>query len=141
LVLRHSYRGRYEDRADFIFEDVHLGRRFMISRTLRVIVANRVEHDTYRPIVPYVPRPRIDRRPMNEIVPGQKPPALMAITYVGELPQAYIPTELHKSLARFRSTSEAVAQIKKTFLPTLFNCRTYAPNFKHLLWIEEYQMG
>lgn len=112
----------------------------MISRTLIVIVANRVEHDIYRPLVPYVPRSRIDRRPMNEIVPGEKPPALMAITYVGRLPQAYIPTELYKSLARFRSTSEAVAQIKKTFLPTLFDSRTYAPNFKYLLWIEEYQM-
>jgi len=140
LALRHAYRGRYEDRADFIFEDVHLGQRFMVSQTLRVIIANRAEHDTYRPLVPYAPRARIDRRPMNEIVPGEKPPAVMAITYVGRLPQADIPTELHKALARFRSTSEAVAQIKKTFLPALFDCRTYALSFKYLLWIEEYRM-
>jgi len=140
LALRHAYRGRYEDRADFIFEDVHLGRHFMVSQTLRAIIANQVEHDTYRPLVPYAPRARIDRRPMNKIVPGEKPPAIMAITYVGRLPEADIPTELRKSLARFRSTSETVAQIKKMFLPALFNCSTYALNFKYLLWIEEYRM-
>ena len=70
-----TYRGRYEDRAEIIFEDTQLGKRFVIVRPLRAIVGSREDHATLRPSAPYVPRKRTNRAPVNEVVPGVVSPS------------------------------------------------------------------
>lgn len=70
INFAQSYRGRYEDRAEIIFEDIQLGKEFVIVRPLRVIVGSRADHDALRPTAPYVPRRRTNRAPVNEVVPG-----------------------------------------------------------------------
>lgn len=70
ISFTQSYRGRYEDRAEILFEDTQLGKEFVIVRPLRVIVGSRADHDALRPTAPYVPRRRTNRAPVNEVVPG-----------------------------------------------------------------------
>jgi len=72
LTIRFTqdHRGRYEDRAEILFEDTQLGKEFVIVRPLRVIVGSREDHAALRPTAPYVPRRRTNRAPVNEVVPG-----------------------------------------------------------------------
>jgi helicase MOV-10 len=70
IDFTQCYRGRYEDRAEIIFEDTQLGKEFVIVRPLRAIVGSREDHATLRPTAPYVPRRRTKRAPVNEVVPG-----------------------------------------------------------------------
>ena len=70
IGFTQSYRGRYEDRAEILFEDTQIGKEFVIVRPLRVIVGSRADHAALRPTAPYVPRRRTNRAPVNEVVPG-----------------------------------------------------------------------
>jgi helicase MOV-10 len=70
ISFTQIYRGRYEDRAEIIFEDTQLGKEFVIVRALRVIVGSRADHEALQPKAPYVPRKRTNRAPASEVVPG-----------------------------------------------------------------------
>ena len=70
IKFTQIYRGRYEDRAEILFEDTQLGKEFVIVRPLRVIVGSRADHAALQPTAPYVPRRRTNRAPANEVVPG-----------------------------------------------------------------------
>lgn len=79
IKFSQSYRGRYEDRAEIIFEDTQLEKEFVIVRPLRVIVGSRADHAALRPTAPYVPRRRTNRAPANEVVPGVVSPSRLQI--------------------------------------------------------------
>ena len=70
INFTQTYRGRYQDRAEILFEDTQLGKEFVIVRTLRVIVGSRADHAALQPIAPYVPHRRTNRVPVKEVVPG-----------------------------------------------------------------------
>jgi len=70
ISFTQSYRGRYHDRAEILFEDTQLGKEFVIVRPLRVIVGSREDYAALRPTAPYVPRRRTNRPPATEVVPG-----------------------------------------------------------------------
>lgn len=70
ISFTQIYRGRYEDRAEILFEDTQLGKEFVIVRALRVIVGSRADHAALQPTAPYVPRRRTNRAPVNEVIPG-----------------------------------------------------------------------
>jgi len=75
ISFTQNYRGRYQDRAEILFEDTQLGKEFVIVRPLRVIVGSRADHAALRPTAPYVPRRRTKRAPVNEVVPGEVSPS------------------------------------------------------------------
>jgi hypothetical protein len=140
VTFRQSHVGRYEDRAEFLFDDIQLQKKFLISRTLRAIIGSKADHQLLRPSAPYVRRERVARQPEVTVVEGVKPASLKAIPYAFKLPIATIPKPLLSTLSSTRSSSEGVTRIKNVFLPSSLNSDTYARHFKHLLWIEEYQM-
>jgi len=79
ISFTQSYRGRYQDRAEILFEDTQLGKEFVIVRPLRVIVGSRADHAALRPTAPYVPRRRTNRPPVTELVPGVVSPPRLQI--------------------------------------------------------------
>ncbi|KAJ3714461.1 P-loop containing nucleoside triphosphate hydrolase protein [Lentinula raphanica] len=131
--------GRAEDRLEFLFEDVRLRSRFIITRSLLVTVGSRADHEMLRPKVPYVPRKRTTRHPETNVVEGIAPPSTMAIPYVGKLTIAPIPPNLFNTLSS-GSTKEIIARLQRMYLPPVLNSETYSKHFKHLLWTEEFQM-
>ncbi|KAJ7096057.1 RNA helicase [Mycena epipterygia] len=139
VTLRQEYNGRAENRLEILFEDLQLKKRFIIARTLRVIVGNRADHDLLRPIAPYIPRKRTARQPETNVVEGVLPPSLKAVPYIGSLPKAPIPSGLAAALST-GSTTSIVTNLRRLYLPPIFDSDTYARHFKHLLWIEEFRM-
>ncbi|KAI3612884.1 rna helicase [Moniliophthora roreri] len=141
VKMRQCFFGRHEDRLELVFEDLQLKKRFIIARTLRVIVGSKDDHNNLRPKVPYVPRKRsaINRQPEYEVVEGEMPPSTKAIPYIGALPQSKIPGFLERSLGN-GNVKEVVDHLQKVYLPRVLNGETYGKHFKHLLWAEEFQM-
>jgi len=155
ISFTQPYRGRYEDRAEILFEDTQLGKEFVIVRALRVIVGSRADHAALKPTAPYVPRKRTNRAPASEVVPGvvslsrtrqgqfllgsQAPESNAVIRWVVPLPHAEIPTHISLAL-KHGSTRVQVENIKNTALPRSFDAATYGRHFKTLLWVEEFQM-
>ncbi|KAF8156821.1 RNA helicase [Crassisporium funariophilum] len=140
LSFKQAYAGRYEDHIEFVFEDTQLKQRYVIVRTLKAIVGNKVEHEALQPRAPYVPRPRSTRKAILEVVEGVKPPALNAVRYIAPLPRATIPANLQINLLSSEPTSKTAARIKKYFMPVNLDSTSYSRYFKHLLWIEEFKM-
>jgi helicase MOV-10 len=140
VTFRQPHIGRYQDRAEFLFEDLQLNKRFLISRTLRAIVGSKADHQLLQPKAPYVPRERLTRQPEVTVVEGVDPPSLKAVPYVFKLPTADIPKPLLSTLSSSGTFSEGIKRVKHVFLPSTLNSDTYARHFKHLLWIEEFQM-
>ena len=107
-------------------------------RSLRASVGDKATFEELKPIAPYRPRRRVDRAPETEVVEGPKPELLDAITYIGKLPYANIPTYLHNVLSR-GTDNEIVAQLRGGFLPRVFDSAGHSKHFKCLLWAEEYR--
>jgi helicase MOV-10 len=139
-TFRQSHVGRYEDRVELLFKDLQLNKHFLISRTFRAIVGNKADYHLLQPKAPYVPRERLARQPEVTVVAGVDPPSLKGVPYVFKLPKARIPKSLLSALGSTRSPFEGVKRMKNVFLPSTLNSDTYARHFKHLLWIEEFQM-
>jgi len=139
VEMTERYIGRYEDRAEFLFEDTQLKAQFLITRTLRGIVGNSAEHQALAPKTPYVPRERTARKPIQDVVEGVRPPALKSIPYVGKLTRATIPSNLSSILSSSRVAAELVPIVKERFMPSVLNVDTYSRWFKQLLWTEEFQ--
>jgi helicase MOV-10 len=140
VTFRQSHISRYEDRVEFLFDDLQLQTKFLISRTLRAIIGNKIDYQLLRPTAPYVPRERVARQPEFTVVEGVEPPSLKAVPYVFKLPKYNVPKSLLSTLSSSRSFLEGTKRMKAVFLPSNLNSETYARQFKHLLWIEEYQM-
>ncbi|KAG6873915.1 hypothetical protein C0995_009695 [Termitomyces sp. Mi166 len=139
ITLNQTYVGRCQDRAEFLFKDTQLRTQFVIVRQLEAIIGNQADHQRLRPIIPYVPRPKIARQAELVIVEGVRPPAMKAIPYVVPLPLAPIPSALATTLTT-GSRDAKITRIRTVFLPKEFNTSGYDRHFKHLLWIEEHQM-
>ncbi|KAG7097710.1 hypothetical protein E1B28_005034 [Marasmius oreades] len=139
ITMSTRYFGRYEDRLELVFEDVRLRTRFLITRTLLVIVGNKADHELLRPKAPYQPRKRVARQPELQVVEGEPAPTLKSIPYVNTLPKAPISQNLAKILAT-GSPKEIVERLQTLFLPRVFASETYSKHFKTLLWTEESQM-
>lgn len=139
MAFKQSHIGRYQDRVEFMFEDIQLQKRFLICRTLQAIVGSKADHQLLQPKAPYVPKERLVRQPELTVVEGIAPPSLTVIPYVFKLPQANIPKPLLSTLSN-GSVSETVKSVRRMFLPSVLNSDSYARHFKHLLWVEEFRM-
>lgn len=140
VIFKQPHVGRYEDRLELVFQDTQLKKRFIITRTLSVIVGDKTLHEQLRPKTPYRPRTRTALKEIGEIVEGVKPKASKVIPYVAALPKATVPTPLQDLLRSSESIGRVTKQIKKIFLPEVLTSKTYGRFFKHLLWIEELKM-
>lgn len=136
--FQHSYRGMYNARIEFVFEDTSLKQQFAIVRTLRAIVGDSAEYERLRPTAPFKPKKRTTRQSETEIVPGDPPPALNAIPYVVTLPFNPVPDRISSALSR-GSTTEIIEHFRTSLLPNHLESDTYGRHFKYLLWAEEYR--
>ncbi|KAJ7222058.1 hypothetical protein B0H12DRAFT_1241110 [Mycena haematopus] len=116
VTFRQNHNGRAENRLEILFEDLQLRKRFIIARILRVVVGDRSDHESLRPIALYKPRKRTARQPETNVVEGILPPSLKAVPYVVQLPKAPIPANLASALL-IGSTTNIVANIRRLFLP------------------------
>ncbi len=140
VTFKQPYVGRYEDRLELVFQDTQLKKRFIITRTLSVIVGDKTLHEQLKPKTPYRPRTRTALKEIGKIVEGVKPKSSKTIPYVAVLPKATVPTPLQDLLRSSESIGRVTKQIKKIFLPEVLTSKTYGRFFKHLLWIEELKM-
>lgn len=138
ISFKQENLGIYEDRIEFIFEDVNLHQKFVITRPIRLVVAS-PEYNDFVPKAPYVPKQRVTRDPETDIVPGDPPPAISSIKYVVPLAQAFIPERASFVLKNGRSVASVIRQFKGAILPTPFNELSYARHYKMLVWAEEYR--
>jgi helicase MOV-10 len=139
VKFNQRHRGRYEDRVDIILEDVSIRQRFVITRSLRVTVGNKEDHELLKPRAPYVPRKRTRREPETEILPGVEPASLRAIPWVVPLPHADIPKNLSSILSQ-GSFTQVIGTVRRVLLPQALSSATYNRHFQSLLWIEEHRM-
>ncbi|KII91294.1 hypothetical protein PLICRDRAFT_105552 [Plicaturopsis crispa FD-325 SS-3] len=131
--------GRYDDRLEIVFEDLQLKQKFIIVRPLVAIVGSKADHELLRPKAPYVPRARVARADETDVIPGEAPPALRAIPYVGKLPLANIPPNFAVALDT-GSLKEQIERVRASFLPAVLQSATHGRHFKYLLWAEEHRM-
>ncbi|KAG6825942.1 hypothetical protein H0H92_001791 [Tricholoma furcatifolium] len=139
ITLQQRFIGRCQDRVELVFQDTQLATQFVIVRQLEAIVGNKADREWLKPIAPYVPRPKTARQPELEVVEGIRPPAMKAVPYVVPLPRALIPKDLATTLST-GSNEARIARLKSVFLPKVLDVPGYDRHFKHLLWIEEFQM-
>lgn len=137
--FRETHNGRYNDRLEIIFLDESLDQRFAIVRSLRAIVGSQADHELLKPKSPYVPRKRGSREAATDVVPGVAPPALKAIPYVVKLAESPIPKDLSNALIT-GAPQDRPANIRRLFMPPIWNSDTYSRHMKHLIWTEEFQM-
>ncbi|KAK7439801.1 hypothetical protein VKT23_017376 [Stygiomarasmius scandens] len=138
-TMRSDYIGRSEDRLEMVFEDMRMNKQFMITRTLRVTIGSKADHELLKPRTPYIPRQRTERPRESQVIEGEPAPALNAIPYKGRLTLAPIPKYLSE-LLETGSTKDIIQNLRNLYLPAVVNSETYSRHFKHLLWTEEFQM-
>ncbi|TFK72809.1 RNA helicase [Pluteus cervinus] len=138
VTLQTNYVGRYDDRIEFLFEDLQAKYKFVISRPVRAVVGDRADHQSLRPVAPFVPRPRTRRQREEDVVAGPPLPEASAIQYTTRLLPANIPPHLADVLSK-QSQREVVAAVKQDYLPQILSTATYSRHFKTLVWIEEFQ--
>lgn len=124
------------------FEDTQLQQRFLITRSLKVVVGDQQAYKELMPTSPYIPRTKHVSHPIVDVVDGERPPALNVMPYVVKLPLAKIPKPLEALLAsdKPRSLKDKISDIHNTFLVGALRSSTYTNHFRNLIWIEEYQM-
>jgi helicase MOV-10 len=139
ITFTSSFRGRFQDRLEFIFEDHSLDQRFVIIRSIRGIAGERSDHELLQPTAPYVPRKWMPRAQEINIIPGIRPPALNAIPWVISLPDAFVPKNLSDAVSS-GEVKDILERLKRSFLPVVFSSDTYGRHWKYLLWLEEIRM-
>jgi len=141
MSFKQTSIGRYGDSLEITFEDPALGQRFVILRSVVAIVGDRAVYEALKPKEPYVPRPRVQREPEKEVIPGVKPPALLAVKWVTELPPAKISEQIRSIVSVSHGTThDIVAQLQRTLLPKTLTLQSYSRYFKNVLWVEETRM-
>jgi len=142
ISFSQKYLGRFEDRLELSFEDTQLRQKFLITRSLKVVVGDQQDYKNLMPTAPYVPRAKQVSRPIVEVVDGERPPALNAIPYVVNLPPAKIPKPLEALLESDepKSLKDTISDIQNGFIIGPLRNSTYTNHFRNLIWIEEYQM-
>jgi helicase MOV-10 len=139
LCFTSSFRGRYQDRLEFVFEDRSINQQFVIIRNIHAIAGERADHASMQPSAPYIPRKWMPRTREVEVIPGVRPPALTSIPWVVSLPDAFVPNALSETVAS-GSVKDILERLRRSFLPASFNHQTYGRHWKNLLWVEEIRM-
>jgi helicase MOV-10 len=139
VMFASTFRGRYQDRLEFVFEDRALLQRFVIVRTVRAISGEPGAYADLQPSAPYVPRKWAPRTRESNVIPGVRPPALTAVPWVVPLPDAIVPHALADAVSP-GPMRDVIGRIRQSFLPSVLNGDTYARHFKTLLWVEEVRM-
>ncbi|KAG1741528.1 RNA helicase [Suillus paluster] len=137
FLTPHS--GRMDSRLEILFEDTVLHVTFVIARVLKAIVGSQADYELLKPIAPFQPRQRSRTQPETEVVPGVPPPSNNVIPYIMKLPRA-TPSESLSAALSETSSGKALDNLRRVFLPKIFDSSTYSRYFKTLLWTEEHRM-
>jgi helicase MOV-10 len=133
----HGNFGRFQDRLELIFVDGTTAKRFAIVKPLMSIVGNREDYEALKPTAPYVPIHKKKRQPIEELISGEKPPALTDTVWAVTLPLYIIPKALETTLDI--PIMKERHRLFRTFIPPELTAQTHARWFHMLLWAEEHQ--
>lgn len=142
LALQFSSQnlGRFEDRLEITFRDDALSQQFVISRSVRAVVANQRELDALGPTTPFrrPPRRRFIDRGVGD-VEGVRYPFPSDIIWVAKLAQYAVPDSIQRALASGKPEDQ-LRMIQTSILPPQVTSQTYARQWSALLHMEEVQM-
>ncbi|KAL4247242.1 DNA2/NAM7 helicase family protein [Abortiporus biennis] len=138
VQFRQSNLGLYNARVELTFQDTALHQKFVIVREVRAIVGDQAEYDKLRPVAPFLPKPRVNRAPATDVIPGPPPPALANIPYIVKLPLNLIPAYVSHALSR-GTISSIVSHFQNSLLPRHLDSSNHGRHYKYLLWAEEYR--
>jgi len=138
VVLHPSYPGRYEDMLELVFWHIEKCVTFVITRTVEATIGSREDHELLKAKAPYQRRKFVKFDPVGQIVPSLRPPSWTKSGWVDKLPMFRPPPRLIDAAYGPRSlqTNRALANVK-SFMPNVFNEKTYGTWFQTLLYIEE----
>jgi helicase MOV-10 len=133
----HGDRGRFQDRLELIFLDMKTAKRFAIVKPLMSIVGNKEDYELLKPTAPYIPKHWKQRDPIDELVPGERPPAITDIKWRVKLPDYEMPEAL-KTVLGIPAKKEKHRLIR-SLIPTELTVQTHSRWFHALLYAEEHQ--
>lgn len=143
MGLRVSGIGSYEDTLEIRFQRVSNDQLFSVTRTIRAVVGD-ASYASLLPATPYVPRRRGERQEINDFVPGEAPPRVVAIAWRTSLGRYRIPKNLRETLSMQPNRPDSGEDIVPTEIRTLFSTplrqRNHNNVFSMLLWLEELAM-
>ncbi|TBU29420.1 P-loop containing nucleoside triphosphate hydrolase protein [Dichomitus squalens] len=131
-------RGRYEEHLAITFRAVN-GASFVILRRLRVTVGDAADHESLKPVTPYIRNRRVQWRKDLPTVSGERPSSFLAAQYIRKLPEARIPVELGDIL-KSGTPQEVETRIREKYFSEPLSLAIHASQFANLLWIEEDRM-
>ena len=132
----HRQWGRHPDRVELIFEDVSLGRRFAITRTIHAIIASEADIKALQPVAPYRPFERKEREAPKKVLDGDKPEALAEIIWKVPLHLYKVPAELERAM-QDGDKQHRIRVLQRVFLPHFLRAHTYRRHWGVLLHVEE----
>ncbi|KAJ7434430.1 P-loop containing nucleoside triphosphate hydrolase protein [Mycena galericulata] len=139
-----SFEGECEDVLELIFLESSTKERFLITRKLRAVVGSEDDHEQIKPKSAYARRKLAPFQFNGPIIRSLRPPTWGPVKWVSHLPEFKPPKDLIQ--AAFgppshptRSSTKAVLQNVKRFLPSTFTVNTYREKFQVLLYIEDEQ--
>jgi helicase MOV-10 len=132
-------RGRFTDRIELVFLDVHLRHRFCITRPLKAAIGSSADYEALRASAPYVRPKRKTVEPIREVVPGVPPECIMKCKWMVRLLPYEVPRELERVLRNGIATNSKglVQRVRDVYLPGGLSEEKYASFFSVLLWVEE----
>ncbi|KIM34476.1 hypothetical protein M408DRAFT_325872 [Serendipita vermifera MAFF 305830] len=131
-------RGRFQDRLELVLYDVPTQKQFAIVKPLSIIVGSRNDYEDLKPVAPYIPKKKIQREPVKEVVEGERPPAISAVKWVMKLPSYDYPKAL-KTILDMPTMKEKIRLLRSGFVPRELISASHARWFHVMLYIEEHQ--
>ncbi|KAJ7430120.1 P-loop containing nucleoside triphosphate hydrolase protein [Mycena galericulata] len=139
-----SFEGECEDVLELIFLESSTKERFLITRKLRAVVGSEDDHEQIKPKSAYARRKLAPFQFNGPIIRSLRPPTWGPVKWVSHLPEFKPPKDLIQAAFGLpshptRSSTKAVLQNVKRFLPSTFMVNTYREKFQVLLYIEDEQ--
>jgi helicase MOV-10 len=121
-----------------VFLDGLTSKRFTIVKPLLSIVGDKEDYELLKPTAPYIPKHKGQRDAVKELVPGEKPPALVDIIWAVKLQLYEIPKGL-KTILDMPDMKEKHRMLRSGFVPRELTAQSHARWFHVLLHTEEHQ--
>lgn len=141
VVFHPSYAGKYDDTLALVFFDLEKRSTFVITRSVEATVGDAEDHEQLKAKAPYKRRRIFRINPIGTIIPSMRPPTWSKTPWVDRLLPFYPPERLVKmAFGPPPVVKQALSNVKKYYMPAVFNENTYAWFFQTLLYLEEHQV-
>lgn len=135
ITFSPSHEGRYEETLELTFHDMQRGQRFSITRQIRATVGSKSDHENLKPKAPYAKRKFVPLPIEGRIISPLRPPTWTETVWATFLPEYEAPSDLIKAAYG----RDGLKVVRRNFMPSVFNEKTYGKHFQYVIWIEEEQ--